>query len=133
LSGVRILLVEDHEETRAVLAGLLERSGHNVAVAANVREALRLLNSGRFEVLICDIGLPDGTGLEILAEAKKYEGWRKMLALTAHDESQEREEGLRAGFDEYLTKPFDYHELRLLLGEQPHPAPAGDSSSEVES
>jgi CheY-like chemotaxis protein len=120
ISGVKILLVEDHDETRAVLAGLLERSGHRVAAAATVVEALRFLNAEAFETLICDISLPDGSGLEVLEEAKKHEGWQKMLALTAHDGSGEREEGLRAGFDEYLTKPFDYHELRLLLGEQPH-------------
>jgi len=114
---VKILLVEDHGETRAVLSGLLGRSGHEVAGAGNVQEALRLLEVAPFEVLICDIGLPDGTGLEVLAEAKKHAGWKKMVALTAHDETAERDQGLRAGFDDYLSKPFDYHELRLLLGE----------------
>jgi DNA-binding response OmpR family regulator len=115
---MKILLVEDHGETRVVLSGLLGRSGHEVAAAGNVQEALQLLEAAPFEVLICDIGLPDGTGLEVLAEAKKHAGWKKMLALTAHDETAEREQGLRAGFDEYLTKPFDFHELRSLLGEQ---------------
>jgi DNA-binding response OmpR family regulator len=115
---MKILLVEDHGETRVVLSGLLGRSGHEVAAAGNVQEALQLLEATPFEVLICDIGLPDGTGLEVLAEAKKHAGWKKMLALTAHDETAEREQGLRAGFDEYLTKPFDFHELRSLLGEQ---------------
>ena len=115
---MKILLVEDHGETRAVLAGLLGRSGHEVAAAGNVQEALQLLEAAPFEVLICDIGLPDGSGLEVLAEARKRPGWKKMVALTAHDEKAEREQGLHAGFDDYLSKPFDYHELRSLLGEQ---------------
>jgi len=89
---VKILLVEDHGETRAVLSGLLGRSGHEVAGAGNVQEALQLLEAAPFEVLICDIGLPDGTGLEVLAEAKKHAGWKKMVALTAHDETAEREQ-----------------------------------------
>ena len=116
---MKILLVEDHGETRTVLSTLLGRSGHEVAAAGNVREAVALLEGTPFEVLICDIGLPDGSGMEVLSEAKKREGWKKLVALTAHDESEEREQGLRAGFDEYLTKPFDYHELRSLLGEHP--------------
>ncbi len=136
LTGVKILLVEDHGETRAVLSGLLGRSGHEVAAAGNVEEALQLLEAGPFEVLICDIGLPDGSGLEVLAAAREREGWKKMVALTAHDDSAEREEGLRAGFDEYLSKPFDYHELRLLVGDQPevtgvasHPEPGSERES----
>ena len=136
LTGVKILLVEDHGETRAVLSGLLGRSGHEVAAAGNVEEALQLLDAGPFEVLICDIGLPDGSGLEVLAAAREREGWKKMVALTAHDDSAEREEGLRAGFDEYLSKPFDYHELRLLVGDQPevtgvasHPEPGSERES----
>ena len=125
---MKILLVEDHGETRAVLSGLLGRAGHEVAAAGNVQEALALLKAAPYEALICDIGLPDGSGIEVLKEAKKRAGWKKMLALTAHDEFDEREEGLRAGFDEYLTKPFDYHELRLLLGEHPR-EPAAQSQS----
>jgi hypothetical protein len=120
LTGVKILLVEDHGETRAVLTGLLKHSGHEVMAAANVHEALALLRTAPFEVLICDIGLPDGSGLEVLAEARKRQGWKKTIALTAHDDQTEREEGLRVEFDEYLTKPFDYYELRSVLGEQIH-------------
>jgi CheY-like chemotaxis protein len=116
---VKILLVEDHGETRAILSGLLGRSGHEVSAAGNVQEAFALLEAAPFEVLICDIGLPDGSGIEVLSEARKRPGWKKLVALTAHDNSEEREQGLRAGFDEYLTKPFDYLELRSVLGEQP--------------
>ncbi len=116
---MNILLVEDHEDSRVVLANLLIHCGHEVASAANMQDALRLLENLRFDVLVSDIGLPDGTGLELVVEAKKRQPWKKTVALTAHGRSKEKELGLQAGFDEYLTKPFDFHQLRSLLADSP--------------
>jgi len=116
---VNILLVEDHEDSRVVLANLLIHCGHEVASASNMQDALRLLENLRFDVLVSDIGLPDGTGLDLVVEAKKRQTWRKTVALTAHGLSNEKELGLQAGFDEYLTKPFDFHQLRSLLADSP--------------
>ncbi len=123
---VNILLVEDHKDSREVLSGLLTHCGHEVSTAANMQDALVLLGHFRFEVLVCDIGLPDGSGLELVVEAQKRQPWKKTIALTAYEQNGERELGLRAGFDEYLTKPFDFHRLRSLLAEAPpalSPAP----------
>jgi hypothetical protein len=116
---VNILLVEDHEDSRVVLSNLLIHCGHEVASAGSMQEALRLLDNLRFDVLVSDIGLPDGNGLDLVVEAKKRQPWKKTVALTAHEQSGEKELGLRAGFDEYLTKPFDFHQLRSLLAESP--------------
>jgi len=112
---VNILLVEDHEESRLILSNLLSHCGHEVANAGTVQDALLLLNHLHFDALICDIGLPDGSGLDLVVEAKKRQPWKKTVALTGHGQSEEMEQGLRAGFDEYLTKPFDFHQLRSLL------------------
>jgi CheY-like chemotaxis protein len=122
---VNILLVEDHEESRDVLSSLLTDCGHEVSTSANMHDALVLLGHLRFEALLSDIGLPDGSGLELVAEAKKRQPWKITVALTAHGQNGERELGLRAGFDEYLTKPFDFHRLRSLLAGPPpaHLAP----------
>jgi hypothetical protein len=114
---VNILLVEDHDDSRMVLSGLLTHCGHEVATAANIQDALLLLNHLHFDVLVSDIGLPDGSGLDLVIEARKRQPWKKTVALTAHEQSDDRERGLRAGFDEYLTKPFDFHHLRSLLAE----------------
>ena len=114
---MNILLVEDHEDSRVVLSRLLTHCGHEVATAGNMRDALLLLGDLRFEVLVSDIGLPDGSGLELVTEAKKRQPWKKTVALTAHERANEKELGLLAGFDEYLTKPFDFHQLRSLLSE----------------
>ncbi len=112
---MNILLVEDHDDSRIVLSNLLIHCGYEVATAANMRDALLLLSDLRFDVLLSDIGLPDGSGLELVAEARKRQTWKKTVALTALDRVWERELGLLAGFDEYLTKPFDFHQLRALL------------------
>ncbi len=116
---MNILLVEDHEDSRVVLSNLLIHCGHEVASAGNVKDALRLLDHLRFDVLVSDIGLPDGNGLDLVVEAKKRQPWKKTVALTAHERRGEKERGLQAGFDEYLTKPFDFHKLRSLLAEAP--------------
>jgi CheY-like chemotaxis protein len=114
---MNILLVEDHDQSRRILSNLLFHCGHEVLMAANVQEALVLLDDLRFDVLVSDIGLPDGDGFELLAEAKKRQPWKKTVALTAHAQREEKELGLRSGFDAYLTKPFDFHQLRSLLAE----------------
>jgi CheY-like chemotaxis protein len=118
---VNILLVEDHDQSRTVLSNLLTDCGHEVLMAANVREALVLLSDLRCDVLVSAIGLPDGSGLELLAEAKRRQPWKKTVALTTHAQPEEKELGLGSGFDAYLTKPFDFNRLRSLLAETPSP------------
>ncbi len=81
---MNILLVEDHEDTRTVLSRLLDRCGHDVVQAENVTDALTLLGNFRFDVLLSDIGLPDGDGFGLVAEAKRRQPL-KAVALTAWD------------------------------------------------
>jgi len=114
---MKILLVEDHEDSRDILANLLTRCGHQVNTAGSMREALDLLDDFQFEGLICDIGLPDGSGLDLAEKARKRQPWKRMVALTGREREDEKERGLAVGFDAYLTKPFDLHELRTLFGE----------------
>ncbi len=111
---MKILLVEDHDDTRCVLARLLDRFGHGVTPAATVADARRLLHELQFDVLLSDIGLPDGTGFDLVAEAKQLRPM-KAVALTAWASDEDRERGRRAGFDHYLTKPLDCARLRSLL------------------
>jgi DNA-binding response OmpR family regulator len=111
---MQILLVEDHTDTRAVLEMLLSRCGCRIVTAKNAAVARRRLEEMKFDVLISDLNLPDGDGLELVREAKqKHE--LKAIAVTARDAPEERDAGLRAGFDYYLTKPIDLQELRKAL------------------
>lgn len=114
---MHILLVEDHPDTRTVLARLLSRCGYDVATAENVHEALTLLANLRFDVLLSDIGLPDGDGLELVCEARKRQPLKRAVALTALATDEDRARGLSAGFDEYLTKPLDFRRLRTVLAD----------------
>jgi DNA-binding response OmpR family regulator len=116
---VNILLVEDHQDTRNVLSTLLQHSGHNVIVAANYAEALRLLVRIRIpaEVLLCDLGLPDGDGLDLVGKAKVLRPRIKTIAVTARASEKDKQLGRNAGFDHYVTKPLNYQQLRTLLAE----------------
>lgn len=109
-----VLFVEDHTDTRGVLATLLNRCGCQTVTAKNIREARTRLGEMQFDVLISDLNLPDGDGLELAREAKQKHPV-KMIALTGRATREEREAGLAGGFDFYLTKPIDFHELRQAL------------------
>jgi DNA-binding response OmpR family regulator len=72
------------------------------------------LEEMRFEILICDLNLPDGDGLELAREVKKLQPL-KAIAMTGRDSEQERIAGVKAGFDCYLTKPIDFRDLQKAL------------------
>ena len=114
---MQALLVEDHTDTRSVLATLLNRCGCHTIPAKNLQEARSLLGEMKFDFLISDLNLPDGDGIALMQEAKKAQALTA-IALTGRASDEERAQGLEAGFDHYLTKPIDLHELRLALGLQ---------------
>ena len=99
-----------------MLSTLLERAHHEVMTASGVTEAVQLLKNVRVNVLLSDLGLPDGDGLELVTKAKAIQPNIRAIALTARDSENDQQLGQKAGFDHYLSKPFDFHELRTLLG-----------------
>lgn len=113
---MNVLLVEDHTDTRSVLSMLLNRCGCQTVTAKNAAEARARLEEMHFDVLISDRNLPDGDGIELVRQAKAR-GHVKAIALTGRDSDSDRDEGLQAGFDSYLTKPIDFHELRQALAQ----------------
>jgi CheY-like chemotaxis protein len=114
---LRILMVEDHGETRDVLADLLRHVGHEVAVAASVAAGMQAMNEERFDVILSDIGLPDGSGYSLLAQARQKQPTIRAIALTGFVTEQDARFSREAGFDFHLTKPLDFHELRTVLGQ----------------
>ena len=112
---MNVLLVEDHTDTRTVLGTLLNRCGCQTVTAKNLQEARARLQEMKFNFLISDLNLPDGDGLTLVTEAKRLQPL-KAIALTGRASESERKDGLEAGFDYYLTKPIDFHELRKALG-----------------
>jgi CheY-like chemotaxis protein len=113
-SGVSILLVEDHIDTANAMKRLLAKRGYAVQAATSVAEALRMAANHSFDVLISDIGLPDGTGLQLMREL----GARrpvKGIALTGFGMEEDVERSREAGFIEHLTKPINMEQLQAAL------------------
>src|SRR5437868_8736023 len=113
---LRILVVEDHSDTRRTLARLLSHFGHQIEVADSVESALKMFRSQQFDAIVSDIGLPDGTGYEIIKQAKQRYPV-KAIALTGFGMDADLQRSKAAGFDFHLTKPVDFAELRIVLGE----------------
>jgi len=109
----RVLLVEDHASTSDVLARLLRRAGHTVQIAHNLDEARKFLTEGKFDLLISDLGLPDGSGMELMSGVRSS-GIRG-IALSGYGMEQDVRACHDAGFDEHLTKPVDWARLRTVV------------------
>jgi PAS domain S-box-containing protein len=113
--GRRILLAEDNIVNQKVVARLLEKQGHAVAVASTGREALALLNQQAFDLVLMDIQMPDIDGFQVTAAIR--EGEREsgkhipILALTAHPMAGDRERCIQAGMDDYISKPIQPSDL----------------------
>jgi CheY-like chemotaxis protein len=119
----RILIVEDHGDTRRVLSTLLDRWGFDVSTAESLKSGLAFVDAKEFDVIVSDIALPDGTGYALVSEAKRKQGGLKAIAISGYNSSADVEIGKIAGFDYHLTKPFDCHALRTILsGVQPKSA-----------
>jgi DNA-binding response OmpR family regulator len=112
---MRILVLEDHEDTRDVLARFLERSGFEVAAAGTLKTGLKLLRSETFGAIISDIALPDGTGYALIHEARRSGIDVLAIALSAYSYPEDVLTAKLTGFDYHLKKPFDCGQLRSLL------------------
>ncbi|KAF5407674.1 MAG: Virulence sensor protein BvgS [Candidatus Udaeobacter sp.] len=111
---LRILLVEDHRDTRHALSRLLTHFGHQVSAADTTQSAFKLIASRKFDVILCDIGLPDGSGYAVVSQAKQE--WPiKAVAITGFGTDQDVRRCKAAGFDFHLVKPIDFHELEQVL------------------
>ena len=117
--SANILLLEDDYFLRDGLTELLTREGYRVSAARNCQEARKLLTEGGCQLLILDVMLPDGSGLELCTEVRNRGDDVPILFLTACDEEYQVVRGLDAGADDYVTKPFKLQEflsrVRALL------------------
>ncbi len=110
-----VLLVEDHTDTRSVLDMLLNRCGYQTVTAKSLKEARTRLEEMSFDIVVTDLSLPDDDGLDLVREAKQTHKL-KAIAVTGRTSDEERNRGLKAGVDCYLTKPIDYEQLKQALG-----------------
>jgi signal transduction histidine kinase len=112
--SLRILLVEDHADTAAVTQKLLRAAGHRVETAASVAAALRMVGETPVDLVISDVGLPDGTGHELLTEIRRTRPV-KAIALSGYGSEEDVQRSLAAGFEAHLTKPVPMSVLRRVI------------------
>src|SRR5712675_48676 len=118
---MRILLVEDHEDTNRSLTSLLRRRGYHVRSALTFQSALELSAKDKFDVLISDLGLPDGSGLDLIQKlaSKPPLG----IALTGFGMEKDIRKSREVGFQHHLVKPIDLNKLDALIQESAAAAP----------
>ncbi len=111
--SARLLLLEDDPAIARTVAYALERDGLTVTHSLLVHDARQQLQSARFDLLVLDVGLPDGSGLDLLRDVRNtaLTAALPVLMLSAHGEEIDRVLGLELGADDYLTKPFSPREL----------------------
>ena len=112
--SVRLLLVEDHEDTNRSLTRLLRRRGYDVYPAYDVRSALDLAATKQFDVLVSDIGLPDGSGTDLL-KALRAKGEVLGIALSGYGMEEDVRRSRDVGFSHHLVKPVDLNKLDSII------------------
>ena len=107
----RILLVEDEPDVALVVSDLLEAQGHSIEAASDGKSGLARATNGKFDLLILDVMLPGASGFDICHAAREHGFDGAILMLTARGQTPDKVQGLGAGADDYLVKPFDPPEL----------------------
>lgn len=112
---MHVLVVDDNTELLELVTTSLEREGHRVTSLASASAAAACLAEGTFDVIVLDIGLPDGSGIDVCRSARARGLGTPILFLTASAAVDQRVEGLDAGADDFLGKPFAVAELRARV------------------
>ena len=111
----RILIVDDELSMREFLSILVEREGYETAVAANAEQALLLLETSLFDLVISDVQMPGLNGIELLGRIKSMAPETAVLMMTAFSASEQAVEAMKLGAYDYITKPFKVEEIKVLI------------------
>ncbi|HEX4652871.1 MAG TPA: MASE1 domain-containing protein [Candidatus Udaeobacter sp.] len=112
--GLKILLVDDHQDTCAALEKLLVRRGHLVAATHDVRSAMEAAVRNKFDLLISDIALPDGSGMDLMMQLRAISNVPG-IAISGFGNNSDIERSLQAGFSEHLIKPIKLEKLEVAI------------------
>jgi len=133
LRDARILVVEDDSDTREIVQFILEQSGAAVVAVGSVTKALETYMEIEPDVVIADIAMPDYNGFALIAQIREEDSklgrTTPAIALTAFTSAADQERALSAGFQEYMSKPFDPGELIATVSKLLHPPGASDIGS----
>lgn len=112
----RILYVDDHEDTSALLGTMLTRAGYEVAAACSIAATLTLTRAESFDLYLLDHRLPDGTGVELCRQLKELAPQTPVVFFSGSAMPSERQRGMEAGACAYLIKPNDLDKLVAKVG-----------------
>lgn len=112
---MNILIVEDYQELAAELVDYLSKNGYLCKAVSNCDDALEEVAVNDYDALLLDLGLPDGSGFDVLKAVRKMQSKIAVIILTARGELDDKINGLELGADDYLTKPFALTELGARL------------------
>ena len=111
----RMLVVDDEEAFRQVLCGVLLKEGHEVSDTASGAEAMRRIDENNFDLVVCDLRLPDVGGLDVLRHAREEAPDTRFVMITAYGDVRTAVEAVKLGADDYLPKPFLFEDLILRI------------------
>jgi DNA-binding response OmpR family regulator len=112
---MKILVVEDETNLAGYLKKGLEEEGHEISIAPDARSAREFLTPDQFELVLLDVILPDGDGLQLCQDFKKSQPKLPIVMLTSLGSTEDKVAGLDAGADDYLVKPFQFSELAARI------------------
>ena len=107
----RILIAEDEERLAAFIDKGLRKYGYKTAIACDGKQAVQMAASGKYDLLLLDLGLPVQDGWTVLAQLQRVRKSLPTIIVTARDDPQDRLAGLQAGVIDYVTKPFSFKDL----------------------
>ena len=115
LHTAQILVIDDEPDLRTLYELALQREGHRVASAATLAQAHETLGSQVFDIIITDMRLPDGSGLDVLHYVRESQRRERCVVITAYGSAENAVESLKAGAFDYLTKPIDLKQFRNVI------------------
>lgn len=110
-----ILIVDDEQSYRQLLTLVFEGEGHTIRTASNGREAVELVNEEAPDVIVSDVRMPDMDGIEMLRAVRETHADLGVIFMTAHASVESAREAFKLGADDFVTKPFDVEELKLIV------------------
>jgi two-component system response regulator PilR (NtrC family) len=110
----RLLIVDDEVSLLDFLSLLFQGEGYEVETASSVDEARRAIERSTFDLVLCDILMPDGNGLDLLRDIKAVEGSPPVIMMTAYTSTKSAIDAMKLGAADYVSKPFDVEELKIV-------------------
>lgn len=118
---IQILVIDDEDPIRNLLARMIELEGYKVWKASDCQSALKLLKAQPFDVVLCDVFLPDGNGVDFIREIKKHRPEAEVILLTAHGNIPDGVQAIKNGAFDYITKGDDNRKIIPIIRKSKFP------------